>query len=112
MCGIDCSTLSAYNYNMVSSRGIEWAESADRHGYTLDDVVYAARHITGKLTYVEAGETYVKFTGLYHGNPVVPSIEVVMKLTGGGTIVVFHVNAEQSGFLDRRSGKERNHGKR
>ena len=85
---------------MVRGKGIEWDESADKHGYTLDDVAYAARHITGKLTYREDGEIYVKFTGLRHGDPLVPSVEVVMKMTGAGTIVVFHVNAEQSGFLD------------
>lgn len=87
---------------MVRDKGIEWDASADKHGFSLDDVMYAARHITGQLTYVEDGETYVKFTGLHHGDPLVPSVEVMMKMTGGGTIVVFHVNAEQSGFLDRR----------
>lgn len=87
---------------MVRERGIEWAESADKHGYTLDDVAYAARHITGQIDYEQDGDAYVRFTGLHHGNPLTPSIEVIMKLTRTGKVVVFHVNAEQSGFLDRR----------
>ncbi|WEV69569.1 hypothetical protein OZX73_01365 [Bifidobacterium sp. ESL0775] len=80
---------------------IEWDESADRHGYTLDDVVYAARHVTGKLEYRKDGETYLKFTGSHHGDPLVPSLEVAMKLARDGNLRVFHVNAEQGGFLDK-----------
>ena len=85
---------------MARRRGIEWSASADKHGYSFEDVLYAARHIIRKRTYDRKGETYVKFTGLRHGDPLVRSIEVIMKLTGSGEIVVFHVNAEQDRFWD------------
>lgn len=98
---LDRSPIMEYNKGMVRRQGIEWDDSADRHGYTLEDVTYAARHITGQRTYELDGETYVRYTGLHHGDLLVPSIEVIMKMMGDGTILVFHVNAEQSGFLDR-----------
>lgn len=86
---------------MARGQGIERADSAGRHGYSLADVLYAARHVTRKRMYVLDGETYVKLTGLRHGDPLVASIEVAMKMTGAGTLVVFHVNAETDGFFER-----------
>ncbi|MCI1902012.1 MAG: hypothetical protein LKI93_04695 [Bifidobacteriaceae bacterium] len=86
---------------MVKDRGIDWAESADRHGFTLDDVLYAARHVLRKKTYVTNGETYLKLTGNHHGDPLVPSLEIEMKITRAGELKVFHVNAEQDGFFNR-----------
>jgi hypothetical protein len=86
---------------MVKDRGIDWADSADRHGFTLDDVLYAARHVLRKKTYAKKGETYLKLTGGHHGDPLVPSLEVEMKIDHAGELRVFHVNAEQDGFFDR-----------
>ncbi|MCI1650166.1 hypothetical protein [Bifidobacterium tibiigranuli] len=95
---------------MVQQFGIEFTESAGKHGFTLDDVLYAARHIIHKRTYQENGETYLKITGRHHGDLLVPSLEIIMKITGSGQLVVFHANAEQAGFLDR--GQERNNDER
>lgn len=77
-----------------------WNDSADKHGYTLQDVLYAANHVTRAERYRRGAEVYMKFTGARHGDPLVPSIEVEMKIDRDNDMVVFHVNAEQPGFFD------------
>ncbi|WEV52844.1 hypothetical protein [Bifidobacterium sp. ESL0704] len=84
----------------MSSDGVIFAKSAERHGYTVEDVLYAFLHETRRLTFVSHGETYFKFTGKYRGDALVPTIEVMMK-KAGGRLVVFHVNAEQGNFWNK-----------
>ncbi len=84
----------------MSSRMV-FARSAERHGYTVADVLFAYQHLIRRKVLVRSGERYLKFTGLHHGDPLVPSIEVMMKIIPGQGIVVFHVNAEQDGFWDK-----------
>ncbi|WEV58504.1 hypothetical protein OZX67_06725 [Bifidobacterium sp. ESL0728] len=84
----------------MSSDRVIFAESAERHGYTVEDVLYAFLHETHRRTFISHGETYFKFTGEYHGDPLVPTIEVMMKQSGS-RLVIFHVNAEQDNFWDK-----------
>ncbi|RBP98752.1 hypothetical protein [Bifidobacterium xylocopae] len=86
---------------MVKDRGIEWKDAAAKHDYTLDDVLDAASHVVRIRRYRERGEEYVRFIGEHHGDPLVPRLEVIMKLTARNEIVVFHVEAETDGFMDR-----------
>ncbi|MFT8705484.1 hypothetical protein [Bifidobacterium aquikefiricola] len=80
---------------------IVFATSASRHGFELDDVTYAYQHIIRRRVMQHDGETYIKFTGRHHGDPLVPSIEVMMKHAADGRVIVFHVNAEQGNFWDK-----------
>ena len=84
---------------MVLDRGIEFEESANKHGYTLDDVLYAVQHPISHDMYTEHGQTYVRFIGKHHGDPLVPYLEVVMRQDHNGRIHVFHVNALQGEYL-------------
>ena len=86
---------------MVYDRGIEFEDSASKHGYTLDDVVYAAAHPTHVQTYQRRGVRHIKLTGPYRGDALIPSIEVVLKMDKTSKVHVYHVNAEQDGFFDR-----------
>ncbi|OZG64835.1 hypothetical protein BAQU_1977 [Bifidobacterium aquikefiri] len=78
-----------------------FARSAERHGYTVADVLFAYQHLIRRKVLVRGGERYLKFTGRHHGDPLVPSLEVMMKIIPGQGIVVFHVNAEQGNFWDK-----------
>ncbi len=80
---------------------IVFARSAQKHGYTLADVTHAFVNATRTEVYEQGGDVIYKFTGLHNGDPLVPSIEVIMKRTPDDALVVFHVNAEQGGFWDR-----------
>jgi hypothetical protein len=80
------------------ARRIVFAKSAQKHSYTLDAVAHAFFHATRIEEYEQGKDVIYKFTGLYHGDPLVPSIEVVMKRTPDNALVVFHVNAEQGTF--------------
>ncbi|MFT8704431.1 hypothetical protein [Bifidobacterium aquikefiricola] len=84
----------------MSSRMV-FARSAERHGFTVADVLFAYQHPIRRRLLVRGGERYLKFTGRHHGDPLVPSIEVMMKIMPGRGIVVFHVNAEQGNFWDK-----------
>ena len=86
---------------MVYDRGIEFEDSASKHGYTLDDVIYATRHHTKMYTYTVKDATYNKLTGPYQGDALVSSLEIILKRDKTGRVHVFHVNAEQDGFFDR-----------
>ncbi|MCI1649746.1 hypothetical protein [Bifidobacterium tibiigranuli] len=85
----------------MSFEGVLFAKSADRHGYTIDDVTYAVTHPIRRASFDRDGARYVKLTGEHHGDPLVPSIEVMMKILPGRGIVVFHVNAEQGNFWSK-----------
>lgn len=87
---------------MVLDRGIEFEDSANKHGYTLDDVLYAAKHPIEHSMYEENGRTYVKFIGRNHGDVLVPYIEVMMWIEKSGRMHVFHVNALQGGFIEQK----------
>lgn len=78
-----------------------FARSASRHGYTVEDVLYAYEHPRKKRTIHRDGAIYVKLTGGHHGDPLVPSLEVMLKILPGQGILVFHVDAEQPGFWDK-----------
>jgi hypothetical protein len=51
--------------------------------------------------HVFSRKTVLPLTGPYHGDPLVPSIEIMLKQTRGGKLTVFHINAEQDGFWDK-----------
>ena len=85
---------------MVLDRGIEFEDSANKHGSTLDAVLYAAKHPIEHSMYEENGRTYVKFIGRNHGDVLVPYIEVMMWIEKSGRMHVFHVNALQGGFIE------------
>ena len=78
-----------------------FATSATKHGFTVADVAYAYEHIIEHEQWEHDGAVYIKFTGKYHGDPLVPSIEVMMKRLTDGRVVIFHVNAEQANFWDK-----------
>lgn len=86
---------------VISYQGMVFARSAERHGYSIRDVVYAVEHPIRREAREHGGARYVKLTGRRHGDPLVPSIEVMMKIIPRQGIVVFHVNAEQGGFWDK-----------
>lgn len=86
---------------MVLDRGIEFEDSASKHGYDLDDVVYAIQEATMIKQYSKKGITYAKVIGPYQGDALVPFIKIVMRIDHTGRIHVFHVNAMQDGFMDR-----------
>lgn len=78
-----------------------FARSAQRHGYTVEDVLYAFEHPRRMSTIHHDGATYIKLTGGHHGDPLVPSLDVMVKILPGKGIMVFHVDAEQPGFWDK-----------
>ncbi|MFT8639002.1 hypothetical protein [Bifidobacterium sp.] len=78
-----------------------FARSARKHGYTLADVTHAFVNATRSEVYEQGEDVIYKFTGLHHGDPLVPSIEVIMKRIPDNALVVFHVNAEQGTFWNR-----------
>lgn len=77
---------------------IVFARSAEKHGYTLAEVLYAYINTTRMEEHQQGRDILYKFTGEHHGDPLVPTLEVVMKRTPGRVLVVFHVNAEQGTF--------------
>lgn len=95
-----CGTILWYNYYMVLDRGIEFEDSAGKHGYTLDDVLYAVKNPVAHDMYKQNGYYVVRLIGHHHGDPLVPYIEVIYRQGRDGRIHVFHVNALQGGFLD------------
>ena len=97
---LESITILCYD-NIMSYQGVVFARSAERHGYSIRDVVYAVEHPIRREARERDGARYVKLTGRHHGDPLVPSIEVMMKIIPGEGIVVFHVNAEQGGFWDK-----------
>ena len=80
---------------------VVFARSAAKHDYTIADVTYAFLHATRLEEYEQGEDLIYKFTGLHHGDPLVPSIEVIMKRTPDNALVVFHVNSEQGTFWSR-----------
>jgi hypothetical protein len=85
----------------MSSDRISFTPSAGRHGYGVEDVLYAYTHIKRRRVIRKDGDEYLKFTGAHHGDPLVPSIEVMMRIGRDGRVLVFHVNAEQGNFWDK-----------
>lgn len=97
----DSTTLLCYDI-IMSFEEVVFARSADRHGFTIEDVTYAVTHPIRRASFEKDGSRYIKLTGRHHGDPLVPSIEVMMKIIPNSGVVVFHVNAEQGNFWNKR----------
>ncbi|MCO6559235.1 MAG: hypothetical protein J6575_07520 [Bifidobacterium sp.] len=85
----------------MSSDRVVFTASADKHGYDAEDVLYAYTHVKRRRVFLKNGDEYVKFTGAHHGDSLVLSIEVMMRIGANGRVTVFHVNAEQGNFWDK-----------
>lgn len=85
----------------VRPNGVTFTHSAGKHGYNLDDAIYACTHMTKYDEFQHHGEWYMKLTGEYHGDPLVQTIEVMMRIARNGRLIIFHVNAEQGNFWDK-----------
>ncbi|MFD0704785.1 hypothetical protein ACFQY8_03355 [Alloscardovia venturai] len=79
---------------------MKFESSASKHGYTLDDVLYAVAHVIDMQSFTQAGVQYIKLVGDHHGDSLVPRLEIIMKRDKTGRIHVFHVNALQDNFMN------------
>jgi hypothetical protein len=83
-----------------ASRGVIFARSAGKHGFTEEDVSYASEHPV-RIEYESQsdGTLLVKLVGL-HRDPLVPYIEVLMRQSQRHGLVIFHVSALTDNFWD------------
>lgn len=84
---------------------IEFTESAGKHGFTLDDAIWAMTN----ARYVEPEFDEPRVSGhvrptLYVGpslDPAAPLLEVMVEVLPTRSIVVFHVMKARAKYLDR-----------
>ena len=75
-----------------------FAESAGRHGFTVEDVVYAFEHHTNMMQHTEeTGALKIAFVGPCL-QPLVDYIEVIMIVVPDSKIVVIHVQSLTDNF--------------
>lgn len=76
-----------------------FARSAERHGFTIDAVLYAYTHNVQWRTGTTNGDFYLKFTGQWTDR-LIPLLEVVLVIRGD-TMIIFHVAALTDNFWDK-----------
>lgn len=88
------------HYYSVNIGKVIFSPHCQKHGITIEEIVYAAEHVI-KLDACEYnGQRYLRFTGRIV-DTLRPVIEVVMKITTKHIIVVYHANGETDNFFDR-----------
>jgi hypothetical protein len=84
-----------------ASRGVIFVRSAERHGFTILDALYAVEHRSDmEQTVNNENEVMIKLVG-EHKDPLIPLLEIVMKQLPDGTLIIFHVAALNDNFWQR-----------